>query len=113
MVNVNWNADDRKWNVNTWQRDDNRWNAGNRVFSLETIKFLPGTEAREFSFQDPSSNHQASCRSLAGARRVVSIYRLLHIYSPKLSARRILLHRVWKWLSLSDEFWFQVVNKWR
>jgi hypothetical protein len=36
VVNVNWNGDNRKWNVNTWNRDDNRWNAGNRVLSLET-----------------------------------------------------------------------------
>jgi hypothetical protein len=41
VVNVNWNADDRQWNVNTWKRDDNEWNAGNRVFSPETIKVLP------------------------------------------------------------------------
>ena len=40
MVNVNWNADNRKWNVNTYNRNDNRWNTGNRVFSLETIKVL-------------------------------------------------------------------------
>lgn len=39
VVNVNWNADDRKWNVNAWDRDNNRWNAGNRVFSPETTKF--------------------------------------------------------------------------
>jgi hypothetical protein len=32
-VNVNWNADDREWNVNTWRRDDNDWNAGNSAFS--------------------------------------------------------------------------------
>ncbi len=33
VVNVNWNADNGKWNVNDWDLDDNRWNAGNRVFS--------------------------------------------------------------------------------
>src|ERR1700734_4201183 len=50
VVNVNWNADDRKWNVNTWDRDDNRWNAGNRVLSPETPEFLPrrSIESREF-----------------------------------------------------------------
>lgn len=32
-VNVNWNADDRNWNVNAYTLDDNQWNAGNRVFS--------------------------------------------------------------------------------
>ncbi len=41
VVNVNWNADNSKWNVNTWNRDDNRWNAGNRVLSPETTEFLP------------------------------------------------------------------------
>jgi len=32
VVNVNWNADSSKWNVNTWKRDDDRWNRGPRVF---------------------------------------------------------------------------------
>ncbi|MFZ2303183.1 MAG: hypothetical protein WAV98_00130 [Minisyncoccia bacterium] len=32
-VNVNWNLDNRKWNVNDWHLDENgNWNAGNRVF---------------------------------------------------------------------------------
>jgi len=39
-VNVNWNADNRKWNVNANSLDDNRWNAGNRAFSA-TFLFLP------------------------------------------------------------------------
>lgn len=31
-VNVNWNADDREWNVNDWRLDENgEWNAGNQV----------------------------------------------------------------------------------
>jgi hypothetical protein len=32
-VDVNWNAGDRKWNVNANRLDDNQWNAGNRAFS--------------------------------------------------------------------------------
>lgn len=36
VVNVNWNANDRKWNVNTYAHDDNRWNTGNQVFFPET-----------------------------------------------------------------------------
>lgn len=32
-VNVNWNSDNRKWNLNANQLDDDRWNAGKRVFS--------------------------------------------------------------------------------
>ncbi len=32
VVNVNWNSDNRKWNVNTWKLDDDNWNAGNRAF---------------------------------------------------------------------------------
>jgi hypothetical protein len=32
VVNVNWNSDNRKWNVNTWNLDDDNWNAGNRAF---------------------------------------------------------------------------------
>ena len=51
VVNVNWNADYRKWNVNTWKRDDNRWNAGNQVFSPETAEVLPSFIWREFCFQ--------------------------------------------------------------
>jgi hypothetical protein len=46
-VNVYWSADDRKWNVDTWNRDGYKWNAGYRVFSLETVKFLP-LKRREF-----------------------------------------------------------------
>jgi hypothetical protein len=32
-ANVNWNADNRKWNCNAYRLDDNRWDAGNRAFS--------------------------------------------------------------------------------
>lgn len=32
VVNVNWNSDNRKWNVNTWKLDDDNWNAGHRAF---------------------------------------------------------------------------------
>ena len=39
-VNVNWNADNREWNVNANRLDDNRWNAGNRAFSATSV-FLP------------------------------------------------------------------------
>jgi len=47
VVNVNWNADDGKWNVNTWRRDDNRWNAGNRAFSRKCC-FSPDLIGWEF-----------------------------------------------------------------
>lgn len=31
-VNVNWNSDNRKWNVNDWKLDENgNWNADNQV----------------------------------------------------------------------------------
>ncbi len=41
VVNVNWNADDRKWNVNCNPfNPDNVWNAGNQVFS-NSLSFLP------------------------------------------------------------------------
>lgn len=39
-MNVNWNADNREWNVNAWKLDDNNWNAGNRVF-VRNFLFLP------------------------------------------------------------------------
>ncbi len=32
-VNVNWNADNREWNVNAWPLDDNRWHVGNQVLA--------------------------------------------------------------------------------
>lgn len=48
VVNVNWNADDRTWNVNAWKRDDNNWNEGNRVFSRNS-SVSPASMAREFS----------------------------------------------------------------
>ena len=36
-VNVNWNSDNRKWNVNFWQFDDNQWNVENVVFSRKSL----------------------------------------------------------------------------
>ncbi len=55
VVNVNWNADNSKWNVNTWNRNDNRWNAGNRVLSRETRPAcLPHPSSGGGSFCDQS-----------------------------------------------------------
>ena len=31
VVSVNWNDDNRKWNVNAWKLDDNNWNADNAL----------------------------------------------------------------------------------
>ena len=40
-MNVNWNSDNDKWNVNDWTLDENcNWNAGNRVFSRNIIFLL-------------------------------------------------------------------------
>lgn len=39
-VNVNWNSNDRKWNVNVWKFDDNQWNAENVVFSCKSLYLL-------------------------------------------------------------------------
>jgi len=36
VVNVNWDAGVREWNVHTWNRDVVRWNAGHQVFSPAT-----------------------------------------------------------------------------
>ena len=33
VANVNWNSDNREWNLNVNELDDDRWNAGNQVFS--------------------------------------------------------------------------------
>ena len=39
-VNVNWNSDNRKWDVSLWQFDDNEWNAENVVFSRKSLYSL-------------------------------------------------------------------------
>ena len=36
VVLVDWDADRRKWYVNTWRRDGNRWSAGDRAVSPAT-----------------------------------------------------------------------------
>ncbi len=41
VVNVNWNRDNAKWNVNAWKLDENgQWSEGNRVLSRNHM-FLP------------------------------------------------------------------------
>lgn|SRR3989338_3898156 len=46
-VNVNWNADYRRWNVNANRLDDYHWNAGNRVLSsnscVSPVLFVSGS----------------------------------------------------------------------
>lgn len=51
VVNVNWNSDNSKWNVNDWNRDDNSWNEGKRVFSSENNRFLPDLFSGSFLLQ--------------------------------------------------------------
>ena len=63
VVNVNWNADNRKWNVNAWKLDDDNWNAGNRVFSRNSryifeTPTLPCGSLRFDTFL-PSTKHLA------------------------------------------------------
>lgn len=72
VVNVNWNSDNRKWNVNTWDLDDDNWNAGNRALGRNS-RISPALSTREFSFQDHASSHPASFQS----QRVVQKW--LHI----------------------------------
>src|SRR3989344_4164188 len=62
VVNVNWNADNRKWNVNAWKLDDDNWNAGCRAFSRNSF-ISPVASAREFLTPDLSSIRQAFCLS--------------------------------------------------
>jgi len=45
VLYVNWNSDDREWNLNANRTDENRWNAGNRVFSRRLPDVLPGAFA--------------------------------------------------------------------
>lgn len=41
-VNVNWNSDNRQWNVNDWKLDENgNWNADNQVlYPSHPLEFL-------------------------------------------------------------------------
>lgn len=62
-VNVNWNSDYRKWNVNDWHLDENgNWNAGNQVFrnSLLFFSLLPRPRVGGVMFfylPEPSTKH--------------------------------------------------------
>ncbi len=59
-VNVNWNADNRKWNANDWKLDDDNWNAGNRVFSRNS-QGSPASPGGSFRLDaaEPSAEHLA------------------------------------------------------
>ncbi len=46
LVNVNWNVDNQRWNVNMWNLT-NEWNAGYQFFSRNS-KISPTLNAREF-----------------------------------------------------------------
>ena len=85
VVNVNWNADNRKWNVNTWRRDDDRWNAGNRAFSPETNSNYPLVLAGGF-FVSKSFFQPPTIRPISPAFSDMAIYRLL---SKERSSHRI------------------------
>lgn len=76
VVNVNWNGDDREWNVNAWKLDDDNWNAGNRAFSRNSHG-SPTPSVWEFSFQYLFATLQASCQSQRGVRtgKHISYYR--------------------------------------
>ncbi|MEK7630363.1 MAG: hypothetical protein AAB432_03265 [Patescibacteria group bacterium] len=46
VVNLNWNSDNRDWNLNANRLDDNKWNEGNRVFFRRLpVIFLPNAFA--------------------------------------------------------------------
>lgn len=67
-VNVNWNSDNREWNVNDWQLDENdRWNADNQVFSRHSQKFLSPLRW-DFCFQSllPVAEHSSDFIRLHG-----------------------------------------------
>lgn len=90
MVNVNWNADNRKWNVNAWKLDENgNWNAGNRVFR-NNQNFSPTTHvAGEFCFsvcpsQPPSIRPISSMGIERSSYFFVSMERVSHKISRRI-----------------------------
>lgn len=74
VVNVNWNGSD--WNVNTWYRNDNSWNAGNRIFSPETINFLPRSRGSFYS------------RFMHTYEDIISIENLTHAWREFLAGKK-------------------------
>jgi len=60
LVNVNWNDDNQKWNVNDWN-PDNDVNAGRRVFSGHSQSSPPLVRG-SFRFKTPlpTANHSAN-----------------------------------------------------
>lgn len=78
VVNVNWNANDRNWNVDTWNR--NEWNEDKRVFSPETFPLQPLVNQRLFCFQFPSSTLLPVFQLIAISLRAMRIfYYLVHV----------------------------------
>ncbi len=57
-VNVNWNSNDREWNLNANDLDDNRWNDGNCVLSRSLP--LPSPRYRGEVFSESCRNHPPS-----------------------------------------------------
>lgn len=72
VVNVNWNADNRKWNCNANRLDDNRWNAGNRAFSQ--LNVFSTLNVGSFLIPNLSSSHRAFSRPLGVVRSMSCIY---------------------------------------
>ncbi len=65
VANLNWNADNGKWNLNDWNRDDNRWNPGNRAFpKLYKRPRTPLTSGVRFSREALAAIRRPSCRFL-------------------------------------------------
>jgi len=76
-VNVNWNADNRKWNCNANRLDDNRWNAGNRAFSQ--LNVFSSLNVGSFLIPILSSSHRAFCQLLVAVHQApcISWYQVL------------------------------------
>ncbi len=57
-LNVNWNSDDREWNLNSNRLDDNYWNEDNRVFARSLFSIF-GIAGAWLVFQAPfpTPNH--------------------------------------------------------
>src|SRR3989344_4046523 len=78
LVNVNWNDDNRKWNVNDWN-PDNDVNAGRRVFSGHSQSSPPLARGSfRFKAAFPSADHAPDFVHLFRKRGVFFIIKRLH-----------------------------------
>lgn len=75
-MNVNWNSDNRKWNVNDWNLDENgNWNADNHVVCPGHAQSFSRLFRREFCFEAflPAPEHPPDFVELGGELQIFFI----------------------------------------